>query len=96
MKISVDNNALKSVCDKKNITYLGLFGSQTREDAKEDSDVDILVDFKYTQSYFELAKVQQDLEEVFKKKVDLTLKNQIKESLKPYIFKDLVTLYEKR
>ena len=96
MKISVNQNQLESVCNKQNISYLGLFGSQVRGDARQDSDIDVLVDFTQTKSYFELARVQEALEKVFKKKVDLVLRTKIKLSLKPYILNDLTTLYEKR
>jgi len=55
-----------------------------------------LIDFKETKSFFELARVQEALEKIFNKKVDLVLKSNIKSSLKPYIFNDLTTIYEKR
>lgn len=96
MKISVNQELLEIICNKQNISYLGLFGSQVRGDARPDSDVDVLVDFEQTKSYFELARVQEALEKVFDKKVDLVLRNKIKPSLKPYILNDLTILYEKR
>ena len=96
MRISVDKSQVKSICDKENIAYLGLFGSYARGEEQEKSDVDILVDFNEIKSFFQLAKVKEELENIFKKKVDLVLKNNIKESLKPYILKDLIILYEKR
>jgi len=96
MKMSIDNEQLKSVCGREKIIYLGLFGSWARGDSTLKSDVDLLVDFEDIKSYFELARLQQDLESVFKNKVDLVIKNNIKRSLKPYVLKDLVTLYEKR
>jgi len=96
MKMSINQDLLEIVCNKQNISYIGLFGSQARGDARPDSDVDVLVDFEQTKSYFELARVQEALEKVFDKKVDLVLRNKIKSTLKHYIFNDLTTLYEKR
>jgi len=96
MKISVDQNKINSICDKQNIIYLGLFGSQSRGEAGINSDVDLLIDFSETKSYFQLAKVQEELEDIFKKKIDLVLRSNIKDLLKPYISKDLKTLYEKK
>ncbi|MDO8497884.1 MAG: nucleotidyltransferase family protein [bacterium] len=87
---------LKIICNKQKITYLGIFGSQSRGDATSKSDIDLLVDFQDTKSYFELAHIQDELENVFGKKVDLVMKTNMKESLKPYILKDLVTVYEQR
>jgi len=96
MKLAVDNQKLRSVCDRENVVYLGLFGSQARGESRPKSDIDLLVEFNNTKSYFELARIQQELELMFKRRVDLVFKNNIKSSLKPYILKDLVTLYEKR
>lgn len=96
MKISVNQSLLESICNKQNISYLGLFGSQVRGDSHIDSDVDVLVDFTQTKSYFELARAQEALEAIFNKRVDLVLRNKIKSSIKPYILNNLTTLYEKR
>ncbi|OGK37761.1 hypothetical protein A3B02_00550 [Candidatus Roizmanbacteria bacterium RIFCSPLOWO2_01_FULL_42_14] len=94
MKLSINQEQLESVCNEQNISYLGLFGSQIRDEARHDSDVDILVDFSETKSYFELARAQQALQEVFKKDVDLVLRSNIKPQLRDNIYNDLTTLYE--
>lgn len=96
MKILIDKNQISQICDRQNITYLGLFGSQSRGDANINSDVDMLIDFSETKSYFQLARVQEELEDIFKKRIDIVLKSNIKKALKKSIFRDLKTLYEKR
>jgi len=78
------------------VTYLGLFGSQARGDNKPDSDVDLLVDFNQTKSLFELSDVLTFFEDTLNRKVDLVRKNSLKKSLVPYVYKDLITVYEKR
>lgn len=96
MKVTINQNLINAICDQEGIVYLGLFGSQARGDAKKASDVDLLVNFKQTKSLFQLARIQEKLEGAFDKKVDLVLDTSIKELLKPYILKDLVTLYGKK
>ncbi len=96
MQILINQNLINKICDQEGIAYLGLFGSQARGDANKSSDIDLLVDFEQTKSYFQLARIQEKLEEAFDKKVDLVLNTSIKKSLKPYILKDLVTLYGKK
>lgn len=96
MQLLVDQNLINSICNQEGIAFLGLFGSQSRGDAGTSSDVDLLVDFDHTKSFFQLARIQQKLEKAFDKKVDLVLNTAIKESLRPYILKDLITLYGKR
>lgn len=87
---------IKSICSRENITFLGMFGSQARGEANEKSDIDLLLDFRETKSFFELAHIQDELELIFGKKVDLVLKPFIKEQLKPHILKDLITVYEQK
>ena len=96
MGISIDQNQINNICNKQNIVYLGFFGSQSREDAGKSSDVDLLIDFDEIKSYFQLAKVQEELEDIFKKKIDLVLKINVKDVLKQSIFRDLKILYEKK
>lgn len=94
MQLTINHDALISICKQENIIYLGLFGSQARGEAKKNSDVDILVQFKEVKSLFELSRIKYDFEAVFGKKVDLVLKKSVKKLIKPYIEKDLVTLYD--
>lgn len=94
--LNINQSLLDSICKDEQIVFLGLFGSQARNEAHHLSDVDLLVDFNQTKSFFELARIQEKLENAFHKKVDLTTKNSIKPALKASIFKDLVTLYGKK
>ena len=67
------------------VTRSSIFGSYVRGEAGEDSDIDILVDFPRGKGLFEFIGLQQELEEVLGKKVDLgeynTLKPRIKDSV---------------
>ncbi|MBI2641375.1 nucleotidyltransferase domain-containing protein [Candidatus Roizmanbacteria bacterium] len=96
MKLSINQNNLRDLCKLNNISYLGIFGSYSRGDEKKTSDIDLLIDFKKTKSFFELAPIQAQFEKIFRKPIDLVLKNRIKKSFKPYIYKDLIPLYEKK
>ena len=83
------------ICDKYGISYLGLFGSMARGEAKEDSDVDLLVKFDDNSNIglFELDRVQRDLEKRFGRKVDLITK--LNKYIQPEAMKDLKTIYER-
>jgi len=48
-----------------------IFGSYVRGEAKEDSDLDLLVEFKGEKSLLDLAGLKIELEELLKKKVDV-------------------------
>ncbi|MGB3851758.1 MAG: nucleotidyltransferase domain-containing protein, partial [Tunicatimonas sp.] len=65
---------LEKLCRLNEVKSLYAFGSATREDFGDSSDVDLLVDFnesdpyKYTDLYFELKEA---LEKLFDRRVDL-------------------------
>lgn len=76
--------------EKYNIVELGLFGSFSRGDYSENSDIDILVEYSKTISLFKLAELIEYLESVFNKKIDLVRKKNIKDSLKNRILDEVV------
>lgn len=87
MKADLENIKKKAlpILREAGVTRSSIFGSYVRGEAKEDSDVDILVDFPRGKGLFEFVGLQQKLEEVLGKKVDLgeygTLKPRIKDNV---------------
>ena len=65
---------IQELCKASNVKSLFAFGSVTRDDFNENSDIDLIVDFeekdpfKYTDLYFGL---KSKLEEILKRQVDL-------------------------
>ncbi len=55
------------------VEQIGLFGSYARNEAREDSDIDIFVHMK--PSFFKLVGLKQHIEEDLKKKVDMIRKH---------------------
>ena len=70
----------------------GVFGSYVRDEAKEDSDIDILVEFQEGATLFDLAGVGNFLEEKLQCKVDIVSQRAIREELKPYIYNELISV----
>jgi predicted nucleotidyltransferase len=69
-----------------------LFGSVVRGEDREDSDIDFLVDMQETRSLFDLIGLQQDIERVLGKKVDVLTPNGINRYLKDRILGESVPL----
>ena len=60
------------IAPKYKITKATLFGSRARGDNREDSDIDLIVEFSTEAvSLFTLAGIMNDLEEMFGLKVDV-------------------------
>ena len=93
MNLNIDTQKLQDICEVNDISYLGLFGSFATGQEREDSDVDLLVDFKNTKSLLEKGRVIVELQKLFDREVDLVSRKNIKSSLKPFINKQLITLY---
>ena len=70
----LQTNEIKTLCENSSVKSLFAFGSVTRNDFNEDSDIDLVVDFnesdpfKYTDLYFQL---KSKLESILKRQVDL-------------------------
>jgi len=58
-----------------------IFGSYVRDEARDDSDLDILVVFSERKSLLDLVGIEQELEEALGIKVDLLTKK----SISPYL-----------
>jgi len=72
------------------ITELALFGSTARDDAKEDSDVDVMVEFEGRSTAKRYFGVQFYLEDLLHREIDLVQKGVIRPELKPYVERDLI------
>ena len=68
---------------------IGIFGSFTREDFKDDSDIDILIDYDQPIG-IEFIDLAEELEKILNLKVDLVSKNGVKPKYLEEIQKDLV------
>ncbi|MFH1160268.1 MAG: nucleotidyltransferase family protein [bacterium] len=74
---------------KYHLKSIGIFGSFTREDFREDSDIDILIDYDQPLG-IEFIDLAEELEKILNRKVDLVSKNGVKPKYLEEIQKDLV------
>ena len=70
----------------------GIFGSYARGDFREDSDLDLLVDFDDGASLFDLVGLGQYLEEVLGCKVDVVSRRSLREELRASVLNDMIHL----
>ena len=74
------------------VKSLRLFGSVARDEASEQSDVDVLVDFDETPSLFGFLRLQGYLRDLLGTKVDLVTESGLKERARQYVEKDAVNV----
>lgn len=70
--------------------HLALFGSAARDELRDDSDVDVLVEFDGPATFDRYVGLQNYLEALFGLKVDLATEAMIKPRLRRHIEKDLL------
>ena len=78
--------------DKYRIRKIGIFGSYLRGEQKRKSDLDILVDFEKTVSFFEFLALEGELSRLTGKKVDLVMKTALKPGIGKHILREVVYL----
>lgn len=73
---------LEEFCRRWQIDELSVFGSVLREDFDDNSDIDVLVDFSpgAEWSLFDLITMQDELEEIMGRDVDLLSRKGVSES----------------
>jgi len=66
-------DAIGVFCRRWNIREFALFGSALRDDFTDASDIDVLVQFREGTRYtlFDLARMGEELEDIFQRNVDL-------------------------
>ncbi len=69
---------------------LALFGSAARDEMREDSDIDVLVEFDGPATFDGFVGLKDYLENLFGAKVDLATEAMIKPRLRRHIEKDLL------
>lgn len=73
INVEIPREKIMEFCKQNHITRLSLFGSALRNDFKEDSDIDLLVEFdsNHIPGLIRLAGMEIELTEILGRKVDL-------------------------
>ena len=77
-------NALK----QNDVKRAALFGSVVRGELTDESDIDVLVEFKGRKSLLDLVGLKLELEEMLKRKVDVLTYNSLHPLLKDRILRE--------
>ncbi|MHC4424610.1 MAG: nucleotidyltransferase family protein [Planctomycetota bacterium] len=89
-------SAVKNDPNSADIKYVALFGSYVNGTPREDSDIDVLIDF-YPQSIVGLFKyidIQENLSKALGKKVDLLTPQAISKYFKNQVLQEAEAVYE--
>ncbi|MFO7968405.1 MAG: nucleotidyltransferase family protein [Archaeoglobaceae archaeon] len=76
--------------EEYNVKSIGIFGSYVRSEQREESDVDILVEFQRPVGFFQFLNLEDYLSERIGLNVDLVTSDALKPLIKPRILKEVV------
>jgi predicted nucleotidyltransferase len=90
--LQIKRAAILALATKHGASNVRLFGSVVRGEGQHDSDVDFLVDMQEDRSLFDLIGLQQDIEKILGRKVDILTPNGINRYLKDRILAEATPL----
>ncbi|NIM16038.1 MAG: nucleotidyltransferase [Candidatus Aminicenantes bacterium] len=83
----------KPILKKKfKVKDIGIFGSYVRGEQKENSDLDVLVEFGERVGFFKFLELEEYLEGLLKLKVDLVSRKALKPRIGQHILKEVVMI----
>ena len=86
--LEVLSNNLKTWKENYGVKRIALFGSYSRGEQKDSSDIDLLVEFAENSMTFDnYMELKFELEDLFQTTVDLVIIEDIKPALKPSILR---------
>jgi len=94
--VVVNLNLIEPILKASNVKFAGVFGSAARGEAKNTSDVDILIKFSEPVSLLGLIRLERMISEKIGRDVDLVTEDSLSPFIKEEVINDLKTIYEKR
>lgn len=78
----------QEIIERFGVKHLALFGSTVRNEARENSDIDVLVEFEGGETYRNYFDPQFYLEDRLHCPIDLVCVDAVRPQIKPYIEKE--------
>jgi len=90
-QIGRDLLSLKSfLVDNYDVDSLHIFGSYARQEQMQQSDIDILIDFKKTPDLLTFIEIEEYLSKKLQHHVDLVPRRKLKEQIKQQVLKEAI------
>ncbi len=84
-------DSIRDFLIKSNIKKAAIFGSFARNEENEKSDIDILIEGEKL-TLFDILNIEDKLQSITQRKIDIVEYQAVKPSLGKYIFSDLIQL----
>ncbi|WP_409013351.1 nucleotidyltransferase family protein [Dyadobacter sp. CY343] len=82
---------LKHYLLQKKITKAAVFGSFARNEENAESDIDLLIEGNNL-TMFDILRIEDELESLYNRKIDLVEYKAVKPSIQHHVFKNIIQL----
>ncbi len=98
--MKLKNDQIDIICEyfeRQPVKQVFVFGSYARNEATEESDIDLLIELDYDQMKggLQFITMKLELQELLNRKISLVSTNGISKHLQPFIEKDKVPIYSR-
>lgn len=95
LPIRIDEKHITAFCQRHHIKKLALFGSVLRNDFRDESDIDVLVEFEPGQTPgWDFFKMEQELSELLGREVDLNTADWLSPFFRDEVLAEAQVVYE--
>ena len=92
----IPEEQIAEFCQKHRIRKLALFGSVLRDDFRDDSDIDVLVEFEPDVSLgLNFFTIQYELEDLLGRRIDFATPEMLKQYVRRRILSSAQVIYER-
>ena len=83
---------LPEIYQRYHVKSLGVFGSVVRGEQEEESDLDILVEFTSTPTFFQFVEMEDYLSQLLGVRVDLVMRSALKPRIGERVLSEVVSV----
>ncbi len=97
LPVTIPREAIAAFCERNHIRKLSLFGSVLTERFRDESDIDMLVEFEpdHVPGYFGLVGMEMELSEMMGRKVDLRTAGELSRYFRDQVVASAALQYER-
>lgn len=96
-QIAIPYDKITEFCQRYQITRLSLFGSVLRDDFRDSSDIDVLVEFDPEHiPGWEFISIEEELSEILNRKVDLNTYTSLSRHFRDRVSANAQVIYERK